>query len=913
MLDRSRTRKRKASLFRHFALPLWVAISVLRVTSQTPPGSPAPSLSAAEVNDSAAPGHAAATFRSRTREVVVDLVALDKQKRPVRDLAAQDIRVFERTGWTAKSEQKLVAFRLVDKTDSGADAADSRPILRIPPGTHTNILATRELQDPPTILLLDNLNSNLWDADNRNQIVQMIDSVSKTSYDVPIAVLLLSDRLHLLQDFTTDMSQVRTAVKKLFSHGPFGDFDMTVIQGPSSSVQKQAGVFLPAPWSPVVKEWDRVSDNGYTDRRIQMTIDAFRALARHFSGYPGRKKLVWISSGFPFSTVPSDRSDSGRDSAESHEEQIGIAANALSRARIAVYTMQLGGVWMPDVFTASRKDRPQPQSPKSPQFAVGDELLRQDAEYHAAQASMAEIAIRTGGQECNGGNDLSDCLKKALADGYTYYELAYVPPAEMWKQGFHHIVVESSKRGVRLYYRRGYYVSKEDLPQQGNGDNRASSDRELKQAACDDVMTATAVPITVEALSSDESGTAGYLLKVDGRYQANTPARRPGRLEFGVCTFDAAGRALQYLQFPSIQDSHPETSEAPPDNKAILRFHPDPHLTQLRWIVRDEETGELGSLDLPFDRMYSVGIPSGTFHKQVTAVQGALPFASPEQPQAAPEPGSMNLEGAKPPSPKPEPRLDTLAEIHSYCEDAGSSEPNAEALAKVCDYALTLRTKLPNLLCDRRTTRYWRSWGAHQKEEVKTEVAYRDGTEYDRDASPGPGSHYGFMRIGASSSGGEFSAYLPAIFSWSADALFEFRGEESLGSSPALVFDYTVERQNNRTYYLHAIYLGGGSKYTFPGYKGRIWVNKSTLQILRLERHTSDIEDSFPITYASTIIDYKEVGLGDGTSFVLPVYADLVSCSESEGKECAHNILHYENYRKFRATTRIVTEGSTSH
>src|SRR2546427_12271964 len=40
------------------------------------------------------------------------------------------------------------------------------------------------------------------------------------------------------------------------------------------------------------------------DIRVKMTLDALRVIARHVSGYPGRKNLIWLSSAFPLSIPP---------------------------------------------------------------------------------------------------------------------------------------------------------------------------------------------------------------------------------------------------------------------------------------------------------------------------------------------------------------------------------------------------------------------------------------------------------------------------------------------------------------------------------------------------------------------------------------------------------------------------------
>lgn len=126
----------------------------------------------------------------------------------------------------------------------------------------------------------------------------------------------------------------------------------------------------------------------------------------------------------------------------------------------------------------------------------------------------------------------------------------------------------------------------------------------------------------------------------------------------------------------------------------------------------------------------------------------------------------------------------------------------------------------------------------------------------------------------------------------------------------ALVFEFHVQKSNNHLYRLQARYVGGGAVVDYPGYGGELWVDKSNFQILRLVRETAEITPRFPITYVQTIVDYANSPLGDGTSFVVPTHGDTVTCSSDEGYECSHNVVSFTNYHKFRATTRILSEGS---
>ena len=89
-------------------------------------------------------------------------------------------------------------------------------------------------------------------------------------------------------------------------------------------------------------------------------------------------------------------------------------------------------------------------------------LNRESEARFSSQESMQEVAEQTGGKVCINNNDLGDCVKTAMEEGSTYYELGYYPDASNWHGEFHRIIVKSKRPGTELSYRQGYFARKAD-------------------------------------------------------------------------------------------------------------------------------------------------------------------------------------------------------------------------------------------------------------------------------------------------------------------------------------------------------------------------------------------------------------------------------------------------------------------
>src|SRR5260370_10771751 len=155
----------------------------------------------------------APVFRVTTRMVTVDVVVKDKHRPPVPDLPAQDFQVFEQIPpKPGDHEQKIVGFLAVNH--AAIVASSQHNALKMPAGVYSNLVTTR-LTVPPTILLLDGLNTEGDSGTQaRRQMVKMLASIPP---DTPVAVFILGHDLVLLQSFTKDPKTLRDVAQKVLT------------------------------------------------------------------------------------------------------------------------------------------------------------------------------------------------------------------------------------------------------------------------------------------------------------------------------------------------------------------------------------------------------------------------------------------------------------------------------------------------------------------------------------------------------------------------------------------------------------------------------------------------------------------------------------------------------------------------
>lgn len=144
----------------------------------------------------------APTIRVNTRMVLVDVVVTDKKAEPIKDLKPEDF-VIEENG----KKQKIATFTTPDQS------ARSQSSPTLPPGIYSNEPQYRAPGGPIAVFVLDAANTPFRDqAYGRLQMLKYVEGQGKSLSRT--AIFTLTDRLRLVQDFTSDPKVLSEALKR---------------------------------------------------------------------------------------------------------------------------------------------------------------------------------------------------------------------------------------------------------------------------------------------------------------------------------------------------------------------------------------------------------------------------------------------------------------------------------------------------------------------------------------------------------------------------------------------------------------------------------------------------------------------------------------------------------------------------
>jgi hypothetical protein len=144
---------------------------------------------------------------------------------------------------------------------------------------------------------------------------------------------------------------------------------------------------------------------------------------------------------------------------------------------------------------------------------------------------------------------------------------------------------------------------------------------------------------------------------------------------------------------------------------------------------------------------------------------------------------------------------------------------------------------------------------------------------------------------------GEYSSVLLDLFSTRTKASFRDPHVTTIGSRPALRYDYNVDRSNSHWE------VESSTSTLKPEYGGSIWIDKESFRTLRLELAGRNIPKDFELDTVECAVDYDFVTIG-GNRFLLPVHAEILSCYRNNGY-CGRNVIDFRDYRKFTADSSI--------
>ena len=374
--------------------------------------------------------HSDQTLRTNTRLVVVDVVATDNSGQVISDMQADDLKLLEEG-----KQQKISSF-----TFHPPGKTDVITSISLPPNVVTNAPAFRA--SSLNVMLFDTVNGDFGEQAYVKE--QLLKYFSQAQLSHPIALFAMESHLVMLHDFTTDPAALKSSVEKFKPPARF-------INGETATSRASA--------------FTTFGDAHTSERDIATTLNELNALAKTLSGYPGRKNLIWLSEGFPLSLFPDNNLKTSTNTCADIGCGTGLARSAVEGTGHGDYK---------DYAFLVKKVSDALMNAQVAVYVVDAGVVGKD-ERMASHDTMRDMADRTGGKAFLNTNNLAASMTSSVDDGSTYYTLEYYPSNKTWDGKFRTIQINSSRPGVKLRYRQGYYALDPEKIHQADSDALAES------------------------------------------------------------------------------------------------------------------------------------------------------------------------------------------------------------------------------------------------------------------------------------------------------------------------------------------------------------------------------------------------------------------------------------------------------
>src|SRR5215469_5465858 len=256
-----------------------------------------------------------------------------------------------------------------------------------------------------------------------------------------------------------------------------------------------------------------------------------------------------------------------------------------------------------------------------------------------------------------------------------------------------------------------------------------------------------------------------------------------------------------------------------------------------------------------------------------------------------------------------------IVQVKTVPKPPPSSEEQAAIISDVREYALNYSKNLPDYICTLVVRRYAApipggryggrrgddpSWQLQntltvklsyfeQKEDYKLILVNNTPTQVD------------YNKVGGSRSTGDFGTLLREVFEPGTEAHFDWDHWGLLRGRPTYVFGYTVKQERSKWH------VTADRDEIIPAYKGTIYVDQETHQVLRISLEAVDMPPTFPVKQASDTLDYDYQDVG-GQQFLLPLKNKILI----NGSEVlTRNDNEYHLYHKYSAESAIQFDTET--
>jgi len=404
------------------------------------------------------------TFSTKAQYVLVPAVVTDKEGHPVSGLKKEDFRLQE------------------NGKDQGISSVDEIvPItapLVAPPAQKTNEASNElaiENKAPRRLIIvaIDMVNTPFFDqVRSRQQVIEYL-SKSLEPDSLYQIVAVENNGLRVLHDYTRSTGDLIATIATIRSRfAPMDRVDPSAMLDPSSKGMSggngvaigTAGATSVGPtglqyrmdpqhdhdltsWVEAVNAASEGQYAGYVaEAAADSTLTALHQIAERTSGVPGRKSLIWVTGGFPFSIDPATARVSNGTSFAVYQHVM----QELTDEMIALYPVDARGLLTSTVDATVHLTR---AANAYPGYALADVSNRQ----RDILDTMRCFADMTGGRAYLNTNDTAGAVHAAALDGSHYYLLSYPVDKSNRHAGWRKISVKVGNYNVRA--RTGYYLT----------------------------------------------------------------------------------------------------------------------------------------------------------------------------------------------------------------------------------------------------------------------------------------------------------------------------------------------------------------------------------------------------------------------------------------------------------------------
>jgi VWFA-related protein len=509
-----------------------------------------------------------------TRVVQVTVTVQDKEGRPIRGLTKDDFVVLD-----DGQRQQIASFSEQTNRVTTANSA---------PNVFTNRFAPGAAQPPLTVIVIDAYNARYWDLfptayggqcpplcamETISHAVEKF--IGRMQPQDRVALYELTDKLYLLQDFTSDPIALQSALARARD---------------------------------IASKFSFARPQMYTDDRDGNTMKAMHAVGDRFANMPGRKNLIWLSPGFPPVTL-----DSGGEAVT--VGRMDKVAKTLSNADFPLFAMnplglvagggvRAGGGGGRSGGPISAVDLPTPHSSACDDTTAGCAPVMRDFEY---SKSLAEDS---GGRAFYNTNDLTGAIRKVIDDSASTYVLGYYPDHNKWNGEFREIKVKVNRSGVDVHSRNGYYAL---------ADTASATERDARRLAdaIRSPLEATDLGFDVQADGVGVSGARQLKVKISMdasqlRFEQQG-TRWTDNITETWAQFSAEGEQVgaksQTINLKPSEDAYQQLLKQGLNFSETLVL--EKNAVEIRLILRDAGNGAIGSVIIPIGKIFAtVDVPA---------------------------------------------------------------------------------------------------------------------------------------------------------------------------------------------------------------------------------------------------------------------------------------------------------------